>query len=234
MYVPRAGWTTAPRPSGLAPLAGSELRGLAVHWTGGAALGATATLAQSARRLEAYRRLHTLPEPAGRGWSDIAYQMAVDAAGRVFDLRGARHRSAANGDAAVNRSHGAALFLAGIGDTPTLAAIGAFAAWRRDVWLAAWPAATAVVGHRDLHPTECPGTALAALVKAGRWLTPLEDPMTLSDTDVDRIAERVVDRLLAAPGNKTATASAKYVAKDGTEPVTITDALTRILGRLPR
>ena len=234
-YVARSGWTRTPRPSGLAPFVGSELRGVAVHYTGAGRLGASCTAVQSAQRLETERIFHTGPEPKGRGWKDIAYSFAVDQAGRVFELRGAAHRSAANGDEHVNRTHGAVLFLVGAQDVPSLAAIEAFVQWRRSIWLKAWPAATAVVGHGDLHATDCPGTALGALVRSGRWQTPLEDDMALSDDDVDRIAERVVDRLLAAPGNAAATATAKYVAVDTDgQKVTITDALTRLLGRSAR
>jgi hypothetical protein len=208
---------------------GTELRGVAVHYTGAGRLGALCTAVQSAQRLETERVFHTGPEPKGRGWSDIAYNYAIDQAGRVFELRGMQHRSAANGDEAVNRTHGAVLFLVGALDVPSLAAIEALTQWRRTLWLKAWPAATAVVGHHDLHATECPGTALSALVKAGRW-NPPEDSMALSDDDVDRIAERVVDRLLAAPGSKTATATAKYVAvaPDGRK-LPVTDALTELL-----
>jgi hypothetical protein len=72
-YVPRSGWTSVPAPT-LARLEPRSVRGLAVHWTGGPGLGPVATLAQSAARLEGYRRLHTGRPPLGRGWKDIAYQ----------------------------------------------------------------------------------------------------------------------------------------------------------------
>lgn len=233
-YLERAAWTNVPRPDTLTPFDAPTLRGIAAHWTGSPApLGPTPTLTQTARRIEGYRRLHTDPEPRGRGWSDLAYNVVVDQAGRVFEGRGIAHRSAGNGGATVNRTHGAVLLLVGRGETPTQAMLDAVRSWRRVVWLRAWPAATGVVGHRDLHPTECPGPAVYDLVRSGRFAgppPPQEDDMALSDDDVDRIADRVADRLLAAPGGR-ARLTAKYVAKDDGEPVTITDALTRLLAR---
>jgi hypothetical protein len=237
--ITRGGWTRTPRPDSLlAPLNASEVRGVAVHWTGGPALGSSPTLAQSVHRLEAYRRLHVTAEPAGRGWSDIAYSAAVDQSGRVFDARGIDVRSAANGDQPANRSHGAVLFLIGQDDHPTVSAVEAFRAWRRAVWLRRWPAATGVVGHRDLHATECPGAPLYRLVSSGQLSegpAPLEDPMGLDQADVDRIADAVADRLFAAAGNPQVKRPAKYVATtpDGRK-LPVTEALTEILARVAK
>jgi hypothetical protein len=175
-----------------------------VHWTGGPGLGRTATLAQSAARLEEYRRLHTGLQPVGRGWKDIAYNVAFDVEGRVFDARGVEHMSAANGNQTVNASHGAALFLLGSGDPPSPAMLDAFAAWRWDVWLRAWPDARGVVGHRDLTSTDCPGPAVHQLVRAGRLTdTPVEDDdMAMTPEDraslVEDTARRTADLITGA------------------------------------
>lgn len=239
-YVPRPGWTHTARPDKLARLVGAELAGVAVHYEGGPGLGSSCTLAQSVQRLEQIRVSHTAPPPAGKGWQDIAYTACTDQAGRVFDLRGIEHRSAANGDQRVNRSHGAFLFLIGVGDVPTLAAVEAFTTWRRDVWLKRWPHAGAVVGHRDLHATECPGGALYRLVKAGQWARPTqqqEDPMAISDDDVQRIAAAVVE-LLTGPKTPhpviVREGTGEFRIPDGRDAVTLPKALARVLDAVER
>ena len=229
-FLSRDVWTQHPPVRALTPFAAGEVLGVAVHYTGSARpLTDDPTVAQSCALLEAERRLHVT---APRSWSDIAYNAAIDKAGRVFNLRGIEHRSAANGDERVNRAWAAVTFLVGVGEGPTPVQVEAFTAWRR-LWLRRWPAATRVVGHRDLHSTECPGAPLYALVTAGRLSPgppPQEDHLALSEEDLDRVADRVADRLLAAPGGK-APRPAKYVARDGDELLPITDALTRLLDR---
>lgn len=198
--IPRSAWTTTVRPAArLAPLVASEVRGLAIHYTGSATpLGQTATLEQSARRLEAERVDHV----TGRGWTDIAYAAAADQAGNLFDCRGARWRSAANGDRAVNGSHGAITWLGGVGDEPTAAAVAAIRWWREHEWLPLFPHATAVVGHRDLHSTACPGDPMYGLILAGaftRTLSPTEDDMPLTNDEIDAVARRVWSWPFPAP-----------------------------------
>jgi len=176
--LPRSAWTSSPLPTNLTPI--DSPAGIAVHYTGStSAYGTLASLAQSASRLEAERRMHVSPP---RDWNDIAYNAAVDQAGRVFDLRGASHRSAANGNQLVNAAWGAVTILIGVGDTPTPDAIAGVAWWRQHVWLARWPNATKVIGHRNLYSTDCPGDPAYHLVTTGAFdlaplLTPPEDPM---------------------------------------------------------
>ena len=139
----------------------------------------------------------------GNGWTDIAYQYAIDQAGRCFQLRGFEYRSAANGTADVNRRFGAVTFLIGTGDTPTVAAVEAFRAWRAHVWLPQYPRAVKVAGHRDLHATQCPGTALYRLVTSGALsrvpvtipTTPIPIgglPVALDKADIRAIADALM------------------------------------------
>ena len=120
---------------------------------------------------------------------------AVDQAGRVWDCRGIHWMSAANGDRAVNLRWAAVTCLINAGDVPTPAMIQALRDWRRDVWLHAYPHATKVVGHGDLHPTECPGSRLRALVHAGAFTAAgppdPEDDMPLTPDDLNAIARAV-------------------------------------------
>jgi hypothetical protein len=196
-YFQRSAWTSTPRPaSKLAAMVPWEVEGVALHYTGSTKpLGQTASLALSARRLEGERRFHVNPPPKGRGWSDIAYNVAIDVEGRVFDARGIAYRSAANGNAAVNRRYGAVTWLIGVGDKPTPAMVNAFREWRQTYWLAQYPHAAAVVGHRDLYATECPGDPAYALVRSGDLTTGVDVPLT--DAEIDAIATRTRDKILA-------------------------------------
>ncbi|HEY6797729.1 MAG TPA: peptidoglycan recognition family protein [Kineosporiaceae bacterium] len=192
MYYERSVWTSAPRPvDRLVPLDEASVRGVAVHFTGSSSpLGPTASLQGSAHRLEEVRTFHAQV----RGWSDIAYQCAVDVDGRVFDCRGIGYRPAANGNARVNEQYGAVTWLLGAGDQPTTTMVEAFRDWRRTRWLARYPHATGVVGHRDLYPTECPGEPTYALIRSGVLTAGGTVPLT--DAEIDAIATRTRDKIL--------------------------------------
>src|SRR3546814_3799681 len=116
-YLSRSAW--GPRPArGSTPLVGSEVDGTALHWPGMTkpinAIG-DAGKARVASALRGWQDYHM----DVRGWSDIAYQVAVDQAGRAWVLRGLSIRSAANGDADVNRRYGALLLILAPGEQPT-------------------------------------------------------------------------------------------------------------------
>lgn len=202
-YHPRSAWTSTVRPtSKLSTLSAAKVKGVAVHYTGDRKLGQTATVDLSARRLEGERRFHTDQPPAGRGWTDIAYQVAIDVAGNVFDARGIDYRSAANGSRDGNDSYGAVTFLLGVEDVPTPAMIEAFRHWRHTRWLKRWPGAVRVVGHRDLYSTACPGDRAYDLVRDG---TLLQAPgaSTLGEDDDMPTADEIVAALLnAKPGGR--------------------------------
>lgn len=203
-FYQRKDWTAVARPvHKLTPLDAATLRGVAVHYTGDKGrLGDTPTYAQTVARLEGERVFHTAAPPKGRGWSDIAYSVAFSQAGDVFDCRGIEHRSAANGDQHVNTTHAAVTWLIGADDVPTAALLQAFRDWYRGVWLARWPNATQIVGHRDLHSTECPGPRAYALIRSGRLPGPDPAPternppmateVALTDAAVRELADRLV------------------------------------------
>jgi N-acetylmuramoyl-L-alanine amidase len=192
-YYERSAWTSAPRPvERLVALSPAQVRGLAVHCTGSATLlGPQASLQGSARRLEGDRAFHT----GTRGWSDIACTAAIDAEGRVFDCRGTHHRPAANGSTTGNHQYGAVLWLLGTDERPTVAMVEAFRDWRRTRWLTRYPHATAVIGHRDLYATTCPGAETYALIRSGSLTEGGTVPLT--DAEIDAIATRTRDKLLA-------------------------------------
>jgi hypothetical protein len=136
-----------------------------------------------ARYLEGIRRFHT----GDRGWSDIAYQEAVDQRGRRWDLRGWHRASAANGSTEANDRWGAVVALIGQGQKPTPAMLRGLDAAHRD-FVRVHPTGRRLVTHNDVRPqpTACPGPHLTRWVARGGYVpapTPEElISMELSDT----------------------------------------------------
>jgi hypothetical protein len=105
-----------------------------------------------------------------RGWSDIAYQVAVDQAGRAWTLRGLRTQSGANGNNEVNEEYGAILLVVGTGEEPTpelIATTRAVVADFRELY----DGGTAIRPHSAVRPsgTDCPGDKVRALIEAGAF-----------------------------------------------------------------
>lgn len=164
-YLPRSAWgARAPRP-GPGNLTPSRVEGDVLHWPGMGSrrLSKAADVAEALRGWQDYHM-------DGRGWSDIAYQVAVDQAGRAWTLRGLRTQSGANGDNDVNERFGATLLILGTGETPSPALIattqGVIADFRK-----LYPDGTAIKPHSAVRPagTDCPGDEVRALIEAGRF-----------------------------------------------------------------
>jgi hypothetical protein len=159
------------------------VRGAAIHWNGPAV--PRSALTDPRNYLEGVRRYHT----STKGWSDIAYNLAVDQTGDVWVLRGLDHRSAANGGTTVNARYVAVLAILGEGQEPTdamLAGLRHAAGMVRD----RYPHAPAVLGHVDVRPepTACPGPHLSRAIDRGD-LNPtgadveLDDRIKISDDE---------------------------------------------------
>ena len=103
-----------------------------------------------------------------RGWSDIAYQVAVDQAGRAWTLRGLRTQSAANGNNDVNERYGAILLILVTGEQPTAAMKATTRAVIAD-FRRIYPRGTAIRPHSAVRPdpTDCPGPAARAAIARG-------------------------------------------------------------------
>lgn len=106
----------------------------------------------------------------GHGWSDIAYNEAIDQDGNVYVLRGLRNRSAANGDTTTNGTHSALLLVLAAGETPSVAMVAAVRrriARHRELF----PGSTRIVGHQDIRPepTSCPGPIVEGMLRRGRF-----------------------------------------------------------------
>lgn len=198
-YEPRSAARLRPA-RGSTGLVASQVEGEALHWPGMAkpinAVG-DAGKARVASALRGWQTYHM----DGRGWSDIAYMVAIDQVGRAWTLRGLNIRSGANGDADVNRRFGAFLLILAPGEQPSAAmrdtVKGVIADFRR--W---FPHASATPkGHRDVRAagTDCPGPLAYAAIKRGDFTPSATNPPTGStptppkDDDVALTKQQEID-----------------------------------------
>lgn len=158
--IPRSRWTGT---KSNAPAArGPQLVGVALHYPGTPGNIGTESEAQTAARLEAYRRQHV----NGNGWKDIAYNVAVDQQGNIWTLRGVSKQSGANGTRAANRSRGAILLLVGNTEAPSQKMIdGALYAAR--LWDVRYGGIKYMNPHGKFVSTSCPGAKVRALLNDG-------------------------------------------------------------------
>ncbi|WP_161605422.1 peptidoglycan recognition protein family protein [Pimelobacter simplex] len=139
-----------------------QVEGIALHWPGMPHPLGTVTAVMNA--LRSWQRMHM----DDNGWSDIAYQVAIDQQGNRYRLRGLKNRSAANGDTSLNLRYGAVLLVLAEGEKPSPAMI---AEVRRVVarHRALFPRSRKIVPHSAIRPggTDCPGDAVRKLIDGG-------------------------------------------------------------------
>lgn len=156
----RAQWGARPARPGPGRLDPRQVVGLAFHWPGMASpiRGVEAV----ARALRGWQAFHM----DGRGWSDIAYQVAIDQDGNRYDLRGLDTQSGANGNTDVNERYGAVLLVIAPGEKPTEAMIRTARQVVAD-HRARFPRSERLVGHQQIRPdgTSCPGPAVMAAIR---------------------------------------------------------------------
>lgn len=133
--------------------------GIALHWPG--MMHPLTSVKAVTNALRSWQRLHM----EDRGWSDIAYQVAIDQAGNRYRLRGLKNRSAANGNTTLNLTYGAALLILGPGELPSPAMVEAtrLVVARHRVL---FPLSHKIVGHGQIRPggTDCPGGQAQRLI----------------------------------------------------------------------
>jgi len=123
----------------------------------------------------------------GRGWSDIAYQVAVDQVGRKYTLRGINIKSGANGNNDVNTRFGAALLVLGPGEEPSAAMMAASKEVLADFRARFHRVPKRPTKHSAVRPagTECPGKEASRAIDAGKFdagtATPGGDDMSADD-----------------------------------------------------
>lgn len=151
---PRADWTTS-KPAGTVALSASKVTHIAIHYPGSSgALAGKST----PPLLRGWRDYHV----RGRGWSDIAYNEAVDQRGEVWVLRG--HVA----DGSVKNMGGkvySILAVIGNSEAPSAAMLRTIRE-RADMAKVRYPKAK-IVGHGQLVSTSCPGKALQAWINNG-------------------------------------------------------------------
>ena len=152
--IKREAWGAEP-PRNTTPLPKS-VRGVAIHWVGVEVKG------NPSKIVKGIQRYHQ----ETRGWYDVAYNYLVSQDGQVFEGRGWKNRSGANGSSKLNRQYGAICLLLGPGQRPTDEMIDAtrntIKHFRR-----VFPKATEIVGHKDISATACPGEDVHSLISIG-------------------------------------------------------------------
>jgi hypothetical protein len=196
-YLPRSAWNARSPRSGPGNLTVSRVEGAVIHWPGTGTSTPIHTQAAVASALRGWQDYHM----DGRGWSDIAYQVAVDQAGRAWTLRGLRTQSGANGDNDVNERYGAILLVLVDGEEPS----PAMTATVREVitdFRHLYPHGTAIKPHSAVRPepTDCPGPAARAAIARGAFDPdtaptpdhPTEDDDMWTPEQADKIEKRYV------------------------------------------
>lgn len=165
-------------------------QGVAIHWIGGGRWQNR----DPAQVMRDIRGWHT-----GRGHADIDYSLAVSADGRILEGRSTRSRPrvrpASNGSRQTNESHYSIVLLTGELDPAPPAAMiqaaGAAVAWLRT----AGGAGRQVVGHRDLHPTTCPGNTIQTMLPQ---IAAAADGSQIGDDTMTPAQEAKLDKALWA------------------------------------
>lgn len=146
--ITRAQWG-ARRPAG--NIGNIDPKGITVHYNGPPIGGYPWDHGRCAQLVRGTQAFHL----DGRKWADIAYTAIVCHHGVVFEGRGLRQRTAAQGTNDGNARSLALMFLIGQGEPATEEARHAAVWWARDVarlplrWV-----------HSDWHSTACPGDPL--------------------------------------------------------------------------
>lgn len=171
-YLPRSAWGARPPTPGPGDLTRSRVAGVAIHWPGTKRTEPFETRAEVAAALRGWQAFHM----DTKGWSDIAYQVAVDQAGRAWTLRGLSTQSGANGDVDVNERYGAILLILVAGEEPS----AAMKATVRDVvadYRTLYLNCVSIRPHSAIRPdpTDCPGPAARAAIARGDF-TPTHHP----------------------------------------------------------
>lgn len=158
--IPRSRWTTT--KSNAVPAKAAQIEGVALHYPGTPGTIGLESEAQTAARLEGYRRQHV----NANGWKDIAYNVAVDQRGNVWTLRGVSRQAGANGTTAGNRAYGAILLLIGNNETPSAAMI-AGVQYAARLWDARYKGVKYMRPHSYFVRTACPGSPVRRLLNDG-------------------------------------------------------------------
>jgi hypothetical protein len=158
MLVGRVEWG-ARAPRSVNALKTDLVKGVVIHHSETSCCGIdTAEFENTSAALRSIQNFHM----DTRGWADIAYNLAVDARGVIYGLRGIGNRSAANGTSATNDAYVAVMALGSYGNVEPSAALVSGLATAVKTVRAKYPKALELRGHRDVRSTDCPGSKLYA------------------------------------------------------------------------
>lgn len=174
-YVTRAQIGLRPARSGPGNLTVSRVRGVADHYPGTPkpinAVG-DAGFHRVCSALRGWQAYHM----DSRGWSDIAYQVAIDQEGRAYTLRGINTQSGANGNAEANEDFGAVLLVLGNDEAPSVKMIATGRLVHADFNKRYPNCRDRPYGHQEVRQhtstgaitTDCPGKQVMAAIRAGK------------------------------------------------------------------
>lgn len=131
-----------------------------LHWNGpSTGLDEHSSRDDEIRMLKGVQKFHMVD----RGWADIAYSFAFAPSGRVYELRGWKIRTAANGTSKGNSASHAFFLMVGDGDPIPQEMIDSVRRMR------AIGDSKYVKAHRDWKATACPGQEITKLIRAGAF-----------------------------------------------------------------
>lgn len=168
-YKPRSAWGARPAKTGPGLLTPSRVRGVALHWPGSGETDSFDSDSEVAAALRGWQAFHM----DGRGWSDIAYQVAVSQDGDVWTLRGLREQSGANGCNEANEAYVAILLILVAGEEPSAAMKASVRDVVADVRTIYGNDAAEIKPHSVVRRvcesggTDCPGPAATAAIVRG-------------------------------------------------------------------
>ena len=158
--VTRTEWG-APAETPAADMATAQ--GVKIHWIGGPYTTPAQHGPECDAEVRAIRQEH-LSNP-DQHWVDIAYNFVVCQHGVVYEARGLRKESGANGDQPLNKKDYA---ICGVQGTNEQLSDGLKGGLRDAIeYMQANGAGPEILAHRDGYSTDCPGDELYAWVHAG-------------------------------------------------------------------
>lgn len=168
-----------------------DVQGIALHWPAmSRPLSGVDNVKSALRSWQAFH-MNT------NGWSDIAYQEAIDQDGNVYELRGLSIQPGANGNTDVNEDFGALLLVVAPGEKLSEALIDAV---RRRVsrHRELFPDSHLIVGHNQIRPepTLCPGPIVSDHIAAATF-EPVDKPKPTRGKSIDAALATGFKRSLA-------------------------------------
>mgnify|MGYP000871623986 CR=1 FL=1 len=182
----RDDWGAAPAKSGPGLLTPSRVKGVVIHWPGSSETDSFDNDAEVAAALRGWQAFHQKT----RGWSDIAYQRAFSQDGDVWELRGLRTQSGANGNNELNETYGAFLLILVAGEEPSAAMKASVRASIAEFRRIYGDDAALIKPHSAVRPggTDCPGPKARAAIARGDFEPWAEQPDT-PDTEVHPLSD---------------------------------------------